>query len=180
VVETAGDPAALTPAVRQLIRRLDPHLPLAGVRTLGEHSDVTVYPFRLVGLLMAGCGVMALLLAIIGIYGMVSWSVAQRRREVGIRIAFGAAHSDILALVVRQGMLPVGVGLGIGLLLGGALTRVLSALPINTELVFGVGATDPLTFAGVTLLLGLVALAACCVPALRAARLDPMVSLRGS
>jgi predicted permease len=180
VVETAGDPAALTPAVRQLIRRLDPHLPLAGVRTLGEHSDVTLYPFRLVGLLMAGCGVMALLLAIIGIYGMVSWSVAQRGREVGIRIAFGAARSDILALVVRQGMLPVGVGLGIGLLLGFALTRVLSGLPINTELVFGVGATDPLTFAGVTLLLGLVALAACCVPALRAARLDPMVTLRDS
>jgi putative ABC transport system permease protein len=129
---------------------------------------------------MAGCALMALLLAIMGIYGMVSWSVAQRRREVGIRIAFGAAHRDVLALVVRQGMLPVGLGLGIGLLLAVALARVLASLPVNTELMFGVGATDPLTFAGVTLLLALVALVACLVPALRAAKLDPMVTLRSS
>jgi predicted permease len=180
VVETAGDPAALTPAVRQVIRRLDPHMPATAVRTLGDHFDATLYPFRIVGLLMAGCALMALLLAIMGIYGMVSWSVAQRRREVGIRIAFGAAHRDVLALVVRQGMLPVGLGLGIGLLLAVALARVLASLPVNTELMFGVGATDPLTFAGVTLLLALVALVACLVPALRAAQLDPMVTLRSS
>jgi putative ABC transport system permease protein len=132
----------------------------------------------LFGFVIAGCGVLALLLAMVGIYGTVSYTVAQRRREVGIRRALGAVHGDIVRLVVGQGMMVVLYGLVIGLLLGFALTRVLTRLPLGTELLFGVSATDLLTFFGVTVLLGVVALVACYVPALRATKVDPMVTLR--
>jgi putative ABC transport system permease protein len=180
LLETAGDPASLIPAVRQAIQRLEPNMPVNGVQTLGAYFDSTAFPFRLFGFVIAGCGVMALLLAIVGIYGTVSYTVAQRRREVGIRRALGALHADILKLVVGQGMIVVLYGLILGLLLGLALTRVLTNLPLGTELLFGVSATDVLTFAGVTMLLGLVALAACYVPALRATKVDPMVTLRNT
>jgi macrolide transport system ATP-binding/permease protein len=176
----ANNPALLVPAVRQAIRRLEPNMRLTDIQTIGQYFNVAAYPFRLIGFIIAGCGVMALLLAIIGIYGTIAYSVAQRRREVGIRMALGAAHKDILRLVVGQGMTLVIYGLGIGLLLGLALTRVLTNLPLDTKLLFGVSATDSITFAGVTLLLGVVALAACGVPALRATRVDPMIALRNS
>jgi ABC-type antimicrobial peptide transport system permease subunit len=118
-------------------------------------------------------------LATVGIYGVVAYSVAQRTREVGIRMALGAVRSDILKLVVGQGMLLVVYGLGLGLLLGFALTRVLtSSIFFETELLFGITATDSLTYAGVTILLALVALAACYLPALRATKVDPVVALR--
>ena len=178
LISTAGDPRSLTSSVRQGIRSLDPKIPVADVQTLGEHFDVTLYPFRLAGLVVGGCGVMALLLAAIGIYGIVSYSVAQRTREVGIRMALGALRSDILSLIVSEGMVLVAYGLAAGLVLGVALTLVLASLPLDTELLFGVSATDPLTFGGVTIFLSLVALAACFVPALRAAKVDPMVTLR--
>ena len=174
----AANPAALGPAVRQAIRRLDATMPVSDIQTLSQHFSVTAYPFRLLGLVLGGCGAMALLLAAIGIYGTISWSVAQRTREVGIRMALGAVGSDILKLVIRQGMVLVTWGLGLGLLLGVALTRVLTSLPLDTVLLFGVTATDALTFAGATLLLALVALAACLVPARRATRADPMAALR--
>jgi macrolide transport system ATP-binding/permease protein len=180
LLETVTDPAALIPAVRQEIRSLDPNLPVTDVQTIGQYFDVAAYPFRLIGLLMGGCGVLALLLAMVGIYGTVAFSVAQRRREVGIRMALGALRTDILRLVVGHGMMVVAYGLGIGLLLGLALTRVLTNLPMQTELLFGVSATDSLTFAGVTLLLALVALAACYLPALRATKVDPAVTLRSN
>jgi predicted permease len=180
MIHAAGDPAALVPSARQAIRRLDPDMPVTDVQTLGQYFGVALYPFRLLGIVMAGCGAMALLLAVVGIYGIISYSVAQRAREVGIRIALGAARTDILKLVVGQGMLPVGWGLAAGLVLGVALTRVLTILPIETTLLFGVGATDALTFGGVTVLLALVALVACYLPAQRAAKADPMVVLRGS
>jgi ABC-type antimicrobial peptide transport system permease subunit len=122
---------------------------------------------------------MALLLATIGIYGTVSYSVAQRRREVGIRMALGAVRSDILRVVVGQGMKVVAYGLAIGLVLGLVLTRVLVSLPIVRSLLFGISAIDVVTFIGVTLLLAVVALVACYIPALRAARVDPGLTLRG-
>ena len=179
MANTNSDPQSLVSGVRRTIQQLDPKMPVADVQTIGENFSVTLYPFRLLAAVMGACGLMALLLATVGIYGVVSYSVAQRTREVGIRMALGAVRSDILKLVVGQGMIVVGYGLIIGLLLGFALTRVLtSSIFFETDLLFGVSATDNLTFIGVTLLLALVALAACYVPALRATKVDPVVALR--
>ena len=122
-------------------------------------------------------GGLALLLATLGIYGIVSHSVAQRTREVGIRKALGAAGTDILKKVVGEGMTVVTVGLAIGVLLSVALARVLQSA-LFEGLLFGIEATDPLSLAGVTLLLAAVAAVACCIPAQRAARVDPVVALR--
>lgn len=155
-------------------------MPVTDVQTIGENFSVTLYPFRLLAVVMGACGLMALLLATIGIYGVVSYSVAQRTREVGIRMALGAVRGDILSLVVGQGMILVVWGLALGLLLGFTLTRVLTSSIFETELLFGVSATDSLTFAGVTMLLAFVALAACYIPALRATKVDPVVALRQS
>ena len=178
LVHTSGDPAPLTAALRETIRTIDPQAPAADVETLGDYFGAALHPFRLLAVLIGACGVMSLLLATIGIYGIVSWSVAQRRREMGIRMALGALGTDILALVIRQGMAPVAYGVGAGLVLSAALTWVLVSLPLDTQILFGVSATDPITFGGVTLLLGLVALVACWLPARRAVAVDPMVTLR--
>lgn len=178
MVNTTGDPKGLVPSVRRTIQDLDPNMPVADVQTIGETFNVFLYPFRLLAVVMAACGLMALLLATVGIYGVISYSVAQRTREVGIRMALGAMRRDILRLVVGQGMILVGWGLGIGLLLGLALTRVLTSAIFDSDLLFGVSATDSLTFAGVTIFLAIVALAACYVPALRATKVDPVVALR--
>ena len=178
MVSTAGDPKSLIPAVRSIIRELDPNIPLADVQTLGDFFSVSLYPFRILAVMMGGCGFMALLLAIIGIYGVVSYSVAQRTRELGIRMALGALRRDILRLVIGQGMVLVLVGLGLGLLLSLAVTRVLTSSLVELELPLPVTATDPLTFAGVTVLLALVALIACYIPARRATKVDPIEALR--
>ena len=149
------------------------------VQTVSESFSVTLYPFKLFGMVLVAGGLMALLLATIGIYGTVSYSVAQRRREVGIRMALGAVKSDILRVVVGQGMKVVVYGLGIGLILGVLLTGVLTAIPVVRSLLFGVGALDVVTFVAVTLLLGGVAFLACYIPALRATKVDPGLTLRG-
>ena len=178
LVSTEGDPAGQIGGVRSALQELDPNMPVSDVQTLRESFAATTYPFRLLGLLLGVCGVVALLLATIGIYGLVSYSVAQRTREVGIRIALGALRTEILRMVVGQGMALVAWGLMLGLVLSFALTRVLTSSIFAKELLFGVSATDSLTFTGVTTLLALVALAACAVPALRATRVDPVVALR--
>jgi macrolide transport system ATP-binding/permease protein len=180
MVNTSGDPQGLVASVRRTILELDPKMPVTDVQTIDQNFSVVLYPFRLLAVVMAGCGVMALLLATIGIYGVVAYSVAQRTREVGIRMALGAVRGDILRLVVGQGMVLVAYGLGLGLLLGFALTRVLTSSMFETELLFGVSATDSLTFAGVTILLALVALVACYLPARRATKVDPVVALRNN
>jgi hypothetical protein len=180
LAETMADPATVMPAIRQTIRALDPAMPMTDVRTLDEHFAAVLYPFRLLGFVMTGGGIITLLLATIGIYGTVAFSIAQRRREVGIRIALGAMRNDILGMVVGQGMKLVGYGLAAGLLASLALTRVLTSLPLDMQLLFGVSATDSFTFAGVTLMLALVALAACYVPARRASMIDPAASFRNS
>ena len=178
MASTSGDPQGLVPSVRRMIQELDPKMPAADVQTINDNFSAVLYPFRLLAIVMGGCGVMALLLATIGIYGVVAYSVAQRTREVGIRMALGAVRSDILKLVVGQGMVFVCYGLALGLLLGFALTRVLTSQLFETELLFGISATDSLTFIVVTLLLALVALAACYLPARRATKVDPVVALR--
>ena len=164
--------------VRNVIRELDPKLAVADVQTLNDYFSIGLYPFRILAVLMGGCGVMALLLATLGIYGIVSYSIAQRTREIGIRLALGALQKDILKMVIGQGMFLVSVGLGVGLLMSLVLTRLLTSSLLDLELPLPVSATDPLTFAIVTLLLAAVAAIACYIPARRAAKIDPMEALR--
>jgi putative ABC transport system permease protein len=178
IVGTSGTPDPLVGTLRAVLRTVEPSMPL-DVQTVSQSFRATIYPFKLFGMVLVGGGLMALLLATIGIYGTVSYSVAQRRREVGIRVALGAERSDILRVVVGQAMKVVACGLGIGLLLGVVLTRILARLPVVRSLLFGVSALDVATFAGVTVLLGGVALVASYIPALRATRVDPSITLRG-
>ena len=178
MASTAGDPKSLVPAVRSIIRELDPNIPVADVQTLGDFFSVSLYPFRALAVVMGACGFMALLLAVLGIYGIVSYSVAQRTRELGIRMALGALQKDILRLVIGQGMVLVIVGLGLGLLLSFVLTRLLMSSLVELELPLPVSAIDPLTFVSVTALLAVVALFACFIPARRATKVDPIEALR--
>jgi putative ABC transport system permease protein len=178
LVSTEGDPATTIAPVRNVVRGLDRGVPVADTQTLREQFAMMAYPFRVLGIVMGACGAMALILATIGIYGIVSHSVAQRTREVGIRLALGALKNDILKMVIGQGMALVAWGLALGLLLSVALTRVLSSALFDTGLLFGVSATDSLTFVGLTVVLAVVAALACCIPALRAANVDPIKALR--
>ena len=172
LARTSGDPLALTPAVKRVLAELDPDLPLSDVTTLDRRvADTLVGPRVNAGLLSVFAGV-ALLLAAVGIYGVIAFGVVQRTRELGIRMALGAGTNRLLGLVVRQGMRPVFAGLGLGLfaaLLGARLLR---------SMLFGVGPADPVTFLVVTAFLLAVALLASYLPARRAARSDPMIALR--
>ena len=172
VVRASGDPRALAGPVREHLRALDRDLPVADVRTLEEQLDLSLLPARVAAYTLGGFGLLALALAAIGIYGVVSYTVARRTREIGVRVALGAGRADVLRLILGEGLSAVGAGLGLGLLLSFALTRVLGGF------LYGVTASDPLTFVGVPALLGSVALAAGYLPARRAAKVDPMVALR--
>ncbi|MBC7929247.1 MAG: ABC transporter permease, partial [Rubrivivax sp.] len=172
VVRTNGAPESMAGAVREQLRALDANLPVADVRTLREHFDLSLLPARIAAWTLGSFGLLALALAAIGIYGVVSYSVAQRTREIGVRVALGAQSRDVLRLVLGEGLLIVGVGLAAGLALSFAATRVIEGF------LYGVGATDPLTFAGVPLLLGAVTLIAGYLPARRAMKVDPIVALR--
>jgi len=172
VVRSQNDPGALIPAIRQQLARLDPELPFFDVRTIDQSIARTLTTKRITNLLLAGFATTALLLALIGIYGVMSLNVVSRTSEFGIRVALGAQAGDVLKLVIGQGMKLAGAGALFGL--GGALalTRLLKTL------LFGVSATDPLTFVVIALLLTLVALLACWIPARRATRVDPLIALR--
>ena len=173
-IRSSLPPESLIAPVRQEIRSLAPDLPIIDVRTMKESLGGTngFFVFRM-GASMAGVmGLLGLVLAVVGVYGVVSYTAAQRTREIGIRVALGAERRDILRLILRQGMALVLAGAFFGLVASLALTRTV------TRLFVGVSATDPLTFAGVTILLAGVALWACYVPARRAMRVDPMVALR--
>jgi len=172
VVRAAVEPSALAGAVRGAMRAVDPTQPIFGLRPMNAVIDDTITRERFSMLVLGIFSAVALLLAVIGTYGVVSYSVAQQSREIGIRRALGAQRRDVMALVVGQGARVTAVGLALGI--GGALllTRVLG------RLLYGVTATDPVTFTVVTLLLGAVALAATYVPARRAATVDPMRALR--
>ena len=178
LVNTAVSCESLIPAVRRTIQELDSQVPVADIHSVDNTFRVFLFPFRAFAVVMATCGVLALVLASIGIYGVVSYAVAQRTKEVGIRIALGALQKDILKLLVVQGMSMVLYGLGIGLVLALVLTRVMASLVFDFELLLGVSATDLLTFVGVTLLLVTVSLLACYWPARRATKVDPLEALR--
>jgi predicted permease len=178
LVHTEGAPENLIPAVRLAIRSLDQTIVTTDVLTLNDTFAPLLYFYRLFGLLVGACGLLAILLAVIGIYGVVAYAVSRRTREIGIRMALGADKQKILRLVMRQGMILVSYGLSAGLLLALALTRVLTSSIFPIPILNGVSATDPLTFGSIALLLIMVALLACYVPARRATKVDPMVSLR--
>ena len=172
VVRSATEPAGLTGAVTSEIRALDPDLPIYKMRTMEERVEASLAERRFSMLLLTLFAVLALGLAAIGIYGVMSYLVSQGTRELGIRLALGAAPRDLLLLVVRQGMSIAVVGMVLGLAGAFALTRFMRTL------LYGVQASDPVTFAAIAATLTLVALVACYVPARRAARIDPIVSLR--
>jgi predicted permease len=172
VVRTTGEPKAIAPIVREQIRALNANLPIADVQTLREQLELTLLPSRIAAWTLGAFGALALLLAGIGIYGVVSYGAAQRTREIGVRMALGAKEKDVLGLVLWDGLIVIGAGLAIGLLLAAVATRVIASF------LYGVGATDPLTFIAVPLLLGSVALLASYVPARRAVKVDPLVALR--
>jgi len=171
-VRTAGDPLSSTKAVRGQVQALDRDQTVAGVQTMDDLLEEQVGQRRLLTILLGSFAGMALLLALLGIYGVIAYSVAQRTQEVGIRRALGAQQGDILRLVMRQGFILTVTGIVIGLIGAGVLTRVM------TTLLFHVSATDPATFAGIAALFLVVSLAASYVPARRAARIDPMSALR--
>jgi putative ABC transport system permease protein len=172
VIRTRGDATAVISAARNVIRALDPEQPVADVRTMESLIGTSMARARFNTLLLTIFAVVASLLAGVGIYGVMACSVAQRTREIGVRMALGARANDVLKLVVRRGMTLSLAGVAIGVAASFALTRLMETL------LFNVSATDPLTFAGIPLLLALVALLACLIPARRAAKVDPMVALR--
>jgi len=171
-VRTAAGPQALLPAIRKVVAQVNANLPLFNVTTQSEQIDRLLFQERLVARVSGFFGALALVLACIGLYGLLSYEVARRTREIGIRVALGAQQRDILRLVVGQGILLalVGAAVGIGAAIG--VTRYMASM------LYDVHANDPATIAGMAILLMLVALAACYIPARRAMRVDPMVALR--
>jgi putative ABC transport system permease protein len=172
VMRTRVDPATLGGAVRGAVRSVSADAPVFAIRPMNDVISTSVAQDRFNMILMSIFAVVALALAAIGLYGVVSYSVAQRTHEIGLRMALGARHRDVLGLVVRQGMIMVSIGLPIGLGLAFVLSRLISSW------LYGVSPTDPQTFIVVSVLLMAVALAACYIPARRAAKVDPMVALR--
>ncbi|MET0619988.1 MAG: ABC transporter permease [Thermoanaerobaculia bacterium] len=171
-VRTDGDPAALAPSLKAAVRSVDPRLPISAVRTMRDVVNEATARARFQTLLLAVFAAAAALLSAIGIYGVMSYAVSKRTREIGVRMALGADPRSVLRLVVGQGMAVAFAGAGLGLVGAFLLTRLMASL------LYGVRAGDPLTFAAVAVALLLVALAASWIPARRAARIDPMRALR--
>jgi predicted permease len=172
VVRTNGDPRSLIPALRNEIQKMDATLPIYDVKTLAEHMNIPLFPARMAANVLGSFGVLALVLAAIGIYGVMSYVVAGRTREIGLRMALGAQFRHVRQLILRQGMMLATIGLVLGLGIVFVLARFLKSI------LYGISPSDPLTFTTITILLACVALLACLIPAQRAARVDPMVALR--
>jgi predicted permease len=171
-VRTTGDAAALAPAIREAMRGIDPQLPAPDVLTMNGATSVVLLPQRVAASVTGIMGLLGLLLAAVGLYGVVAYSVSQRTREIGVRMALGASRANVLRLIVREGMQLVIIGTVIGLLVAFGATRVL------TRFLFGVSPVDPLVFAAIPLALCAVALVASYLPARRAAATDPLAALR--
>jgi predicted permease len=171
-VRAAADPATIIPEVRSIVSQLDNNLPLLSIKTQSEQIEGSLFQETLIARLSSFFGGLSLLLACIGLYGLLSYEVTRRTREIGVRMALGARPPDILRFIVGQ---------GVGLSAAGAIIGILGALGATrylASLLYGVRPVDPPTFVVVAVLLGLVALAACYIPARRASRVDPMVALR--
>jgi putative ABC transport system permease protein len=171
-VRAAGDPLRLVPALRNAIHEVDRDLPVARVRTMDDMLSASMGQRRLSMVLLVLFAAIALLLASLGIYGVMSFAVAQRTRELGVRVALGASRENVLGLVLRQGMALAAIGAVLGIAGALGLTRLMTAQ------LYGIHPDDPATFATVTAVLLLVAVAATLIPALRATRVDPIIALR--
>jgi putative ABC transport system permease protein len=172
LVKTETDPHSIVRAAQNEVKALDKDLPAYGVKSLDEYMSASVARPRFNALLLGIFASLALILTAVGLYGVMNYSVTQRTHEIGIRVALGARQQDVLKMVVRQGMMLTGIGIGTGLIGAYFLTRLLETM------LFGVGATDPLTFIAISIVLAGVALGACFVPARRATKVDPMIALR--
>lgn len=172
LVKTETDPRAIINAVQSELRAMDKDLPAYSIKTLDEYLAASVARPRFNTLLLTIFAGLALILTAVGLYGVMSYSVTQRKHEIGIRMALGASQQKVLGMVVRRGMTLTVIGIGTGLIGALFLTRLLASL------LFGVGVTDPATFVAISVILAGVALGACFVPALRATKVDPMIALR--
>ena len=173
LVRTEGDPNSLTAALGREIKAVDPNVIVYAETLDGLITNNPGFVFSRIGaILSSAIGLLGLLLASVGIYGMVSYAVVQRTHEVGVRMALGARAGDVLVMILRQSMKPVAIGMLLGMTAAAAASRLLSAL------LFGLSSLDPLAFVGVSAVLAAVALLASYIPARRATRVDPMVALR--
>jgi hypothetical protein len=169
-----GDPLQLLPLVRREVQALNPRIPLASPRTMMDVFDAATARTSFTMTMLGTASLVALVLGLVGIYGVVSYVVSQRTREIGVRLALGASGREVRGMVVRQGIALAGVGVGVGLVAAAGLSRVMASL------LFGVSAVDPLTYGAVALTLGSVAVLASWLPAVRAAAVDPAIALRES
>jgi putative ABC transport system permease protein len=172
IVHTTEAPETVANAIREAVRSLDPEQPVHDVNTLRAILDDDVSGSLAMTKVLGALGLVAFILAALGVYGVMAYSVAQRRQELGIRMALGAQRRNVLSLVFRRGVLITGSGIGIGLLMALGVTRMLSFF------LFGVSPFDPVAFISVPLMLSLTGMVASALPALRAARVDPLVALR--
>ena len=172
VMRSQSDPASLAAAARSVVREVDKQQPVTDVKSMRQYFSASISERRFNMFLLAVFAVLALILAAVGVYGVMSYSITQRTQEIGIRMALGARQADVLKLVVKQGMIPALAGVAAGLVAAFSLTRLMASL------LYGVSATDPATFALVPLMLVAVALASCLAPARRATKIDPMIALR--
>lgn len=171
-VRTSVEPTSLTTAIRQQVRAVDKDQPVTKIATLSQLVSDSLGQRRLIMLLLVSFAVMALLLAVIGVYGTLSYMVTQRRHEIATRMALGAQQRDVLKMIIRQGMVLVIIGVGIGLLVAYLLTRLVASLLYN------VSPSDPFTFVGVSVMIALISLLASFFPAYKATKVDPLKVLR--
>jgi len=177
-LRATGDPTAMIAAARQVVREIDENLPVTNVKTQVERANETLQMERLFAKLVTLFGLLAQQLASIGLFGVLACAVSQRTHEIGIRMALGASQSDVLKMILRQGMALTIIGVALGLAGAYVLTKYLESWMQLSKMLYGVKPTDPMTYGVIAVLLTVVALIACYIPARRATKVDPMIALK--